>query len=160
MVSCAGDTGHDIGTAIDQGAEFVMNRKPTYICGHSLGGLLAECVCSLTGRPGAAFGPPGPYTPNMFQNLVTGVKHVGVPFKVVVNEFDMIARAMGRISGWEGSHIVKRSRIKWLKFGKGEGFRARHSIARYTEELKKEITNFFLNRIDSGAFVMYIPDDN
>ena len=46
--------------------------KPDYICGHSLGGLLAECVCSETGIAGAAFNAPGPWSPDARNNLTFG----------------------------------------------------------------------------------------
>ena len=51
--------GQPIKEAIDSAVEITLKHKPDFICGHSLGGLIAECVCSETGIPGASFNAPG-----------------------------------------------------------------------------------------------------
>ncbi len=40
-----------------------MSPPPDYITGHSLGGIIAEMVCSMTGIPGASFGAIGAFDP-------------------------------------------------------------------------------------------------
>ena len=53
-------------------AEVVANRlQPDFITGHSLGGLVAEMVCSMTGIKGASFGAIGAFDP--FSRLDEGL---------------------------------------------------------------------------------------
>ena len=52
--------GRPIREAISCAVGDALEQKPDFICGHSLGGLIAECVCGETGIPGATFNAPGP----------------------------------------------------------------------------------------------------
>ncbi|KAG2454952.1 hypothetical protein HYH02_000779 [Chlamydomonas schloesseri] len=55
---------------------------PDFITGHSLGGCIAEVICSRTGCPGAAFNSPGPWSPDPDHCVVDGEKHGGVNFEI------------------------------------------------------------------------------
>lgn len=52
--------GDTIKRAIDLAVQAAIEYKATMICGHSLGGYLAEAVCAQTRLPGASFNAPGP----------------------------------------------------------------------------------------------------
>jgi len=56
--------------------------RPDFICGHSLGAFIAECVCTETGFSGAAFNGPAPYAHKAEDNYVLGDQHHDVPFEV------------------------------------------------------------------------------
>jgi hypothetical protein len=47
----------------DDAKNIALEQNATYITGHSLGGIIAEMVCSLTGIPGASFGAIGAFDP-------------------------------------------------------------------------------------------------
>ena len=49
----------DIMAAVEYVVQGVKQFKPDFVCGHSLGGFLAESVASHTGISGASFGNPG-----------------------------------------------------------------------------------------------------
>eukprot|EP01006_Ploeotia_vitrea_P004895 TRINITY_DN115718_c0_g1_i1.p1 TRINITY_DN115718_c0_g1~~TRINITY_DN115718_c0_g1_i1.p1 ORF type:complete len:236 (-),score=25.25 TRINITY_DN115718_c0_g1_i1:71-778(-) len=92
--------------------ERTQERKPSFVTGHSLGGFLAECVCSHTGIPGAAFCAPGPWASNPKTNC-TGNKYNKVPFEIHQSAkdcFSMICCAGGPNS----SHI---GTPKWHELG-------------------------------------------
>ena len=78
--------------------------KPDFICGHSLGGLIAECVCGETGIPGASFNAPGPWGAAPANNLLTGDKYNGVKFEVHLTINDPIS-SIGSVLGPENSHV-------------------------------------------------------
>jgi hypothetical protein len=50
-------------TMANEAKEIALAEKATYITGHSLGGRIAEMVCSMTGIPGASFGAIGTFDP-------------------------------------------------------------------------------------------------
>ena len=47
----------------NEAREIALAQNATYITGHSLGGIIAEMVCSMTGIPGASFGAIGAFDP-------------------------------------------------------------------------------------------------
>ncbi|PNW84673.1 hypothetical protein CHLRE_03g154100v5 [Chlamydomonas reinhardtii] len=55
---------------------------PDFITGHSLGGCIAEVVCSRTGCRGAAFNSPGPWSSEPDHCVVDGDKHGGAEFEI------------------------------------------------------------------------------
>lgn len=61
-----------------------------YVCGHSLGGFLAECVASLCGEQGVAFNNPGPWH-STWRNL-TGRQRP--PFEVHLTRGDPLRYAL------------------------------------------------------------------
>merc|ERR1712130_666113 len=126
-------SGSAIRTAITHATEVAESVKPDYVTGHSLGGLLAECVTSYTAIPGVAFAAPGPVgTPN----LVDGGKFDGVPFKVIADKKDGVARAGGRITGWQSSHIVASKNIKYVDNGCTTGnLLCAHSMSNYAKSV-------------------------
>ncbi len=50
-------------TMAEEAKEVALAEKPDFIAGHSLGGLLTEMVCSMTGIPGASFAALGAFDP-------------------------------------------------------------------------------------------------
>ena len=84
--------------------EDALNKDPDYICGHSLGGLIAECVCSETGIPGASFNAPGPWSAVTSNNLLTGNKYNVVKFEVHLTRNDPVS-LFGGILGVAVSHV-------------------------------------------------------
>jgi hypothetical protein len=98
--------------ARDQAIDVVRRYRPTWVTGHSLGGILAECAASYTGTKGAVFGAPGPVG---FPNLA-GDNYAGVPFRVIIHSGDP-ARNIGRITGYKYSHIVYSGDVWWLSGG-------------------------------------------
>ena len=96
--------GQPIKEAIDSAVEITLKHKPDFICGHSLGGLIAECVCSETGIPGASFNAPGPWSTIPSNNLLTGNKYNGVKFEVHLTRNDPVS-LFGSYMGPECSHV-------------------------------------------------------
>lgn len=116
MSAAIGNTGA-ITHAIAAARDVARRMRPNYVTGHSLGGLLAECVTSYEGIPGCNFGAPGPW--GSFGNSATtlsGNNFNGVPFRVIMNEHDVIGRAIGGIAGSQSSHINKSSDLWWVNF--------------------------------------------
>ena len=81
-----------------------QKHRPDYICGHSLGGLLAECVCSETGISGASFNAPGPWAATPENNLIEGKQYDGVRFEVHLTRHDPVS-LFGSYLGPECSHV-------------------------------------------------------
>lgn len=119
--------------AIQSARGIASRERPDFVTGHSLGGLLAECVTSYEQIPGANFGSPGPW--GSFGNsatTLTGDAFDGVKFKVVMNSQDMVGRAVGNAGGSQSSHIVKSTNIWWLKY---DAARAGHHFDGYCENV-------------------------
>ena len=74
--------GRPIKEAISSAVEDALEQKPDFICGHSLGGLITECVCGETGIPGASFNAPAPWSSLPLHNLLSGDKYDKVKFEV------------------------------------------------------------------------------
>ena len=98
--------GKPIKEAISSAVEDALEQKPDFICGHSLGGLITECVCSETGIPGASFNAPGPGGTIPANNLLTGDKYKGVKFEVHLTEHDPVS-LFGGMMGVAVSHVGK-----------------------------------------------------
>mmetsp|Transcript_7215 Transcript_7215/g.8228 ORF Transcript_7215/g.8228 Transcript_7215/m.8228 type:complete len:770 (+) Transcript_7215:86-2395(+) len=100
-----------------EAAEIARQLNPTYITGHSLGGFIAQGVCTETGIPGASFGSVGGHDPfsadvTIFQNNY----HHNVPFEVVMNNYDIVARTVSSMEGSECSYITSSCNVRWLWF--------------------------------------------
>ena len=84
--------GGPIRTTIAVAVSIAQDWDPDFICGHSLGGLIAQCVCGETGKPGASFNAPGPWGVIPTNNLLTGNKYDGVKFEVHLTEQDPVSQ--------------------------------------------------------------------
>ena len=96
--------GPTIRTVIGNCVALADAKKPNWLTGHSLGGCLAESVCSETSIGGASFNAPGPYTLTPGKNLVAGGRYHNVPFEVHLTRNDPVSMC-GNISGPDGSHV-------------------------------------------------------
>ena len=104
-----------IRTTIKDAASKAEEHGVNWICGHSLGGVIAECACARTGIGGAAFNSPGPWSPNPLENLVPGDNYRGRPFEIHLTSNDVFSNA-GKGRGPDSSHIGK---PKWHYHGGG-----------------------------------------
>ena len=126
--------GQPIKGAISTAVSVAQQHKPDLICGHSLGGLLAECVCSEMGLSGASFNAPGPWTQTPEHNLLSGDKYNGVQFEVHLTRNDPVS-LFGSYLGPECSHVGS---PVWHK-GVGVGdIVANHRMELLLEELEGE----------------------
>lgn len=100
-----------IQAAVNAAVVAAKTHKPTYVCGHSLGGALAECVCANLGISGAAFNAPGPYSPMQQFCLWTGNKHVNAKFEVHNTHGDPVSSYASKIVGCNKGHVC--SKPKW-----------------------------------------------
>ena len=105
--------------AIGWAVQEATNHEPDFICGHSIGGLIAECVCAHTGLKGAAFNAPGPWAPSG-NNLVDGDNYKNIPFEIHNTKGDVVS-LFGSAAGPKSSHIGK---PKWHKHGGGHAMAA------------------------------------
>merc|ERR1712151_1241040 len=80
-------TGNLIRAAASEAESIAKKYKPDFLSGHSLGGFLAEIVCSHLGIPGASFATSGP----LRSRRLLGKKYGGVKWKAVVNRKDFLA---------------------------------------------------------------------
>ena len=117
-VVIGGSTGI-IREVIGWAVQHTRNNDADFICGHSLGGLIAECVCAHTGIRGAAFNAPGPWAASG-NNLVDGNNYNHVPFEIHNTEGDVVS-LFGSAGGPNSSHIGK---LKWHKHGGGHAMAA------------------------------------
>ena len=104
LIFPGGALGDVIKITIKSAVNMAQRRKPDFICGHSLGGLIAECVCGETGIPGASFNAPGPWGVIPANNLLTGNKYDGVKFEVHLTEQDPVSQ-FGSFMGPNHSHV-------------------------------------------------------
>lgn len=95
-----------IKTVISYASDYTRKFKVNWICGHSLGGLIAECVCSYTGVGGASFNAPGPWSSNAMNNLASGTCYADVPFECHLTKSDFVSY-IGSAGGPDSSHIGK-----------------------------------------------------
>ncbi|KAG2424126.1 hypothetical protein HXX76_014800 [Chlamydomonas incerta] len=65
--------------------------RPTYVTGHSLGGCIAEVVCSRSGCGGASFNAPGPWSPNPATCIADGDRYDGVRFEIHLANGDPVS---------------------------------------------------------------------
>lgn len=85
--------GNLIRQTIDLCTEFAVKHKVNWVCGHSLGGLIAECVCDRTGIGGASFNSPAPWSDDPKLNLAYMGRYSGVPFECHLTKSDPISYA-------------------------------------------------------------------
>ena len=96
--------GRPIKEAISSAVEDALEQKPDFICGHSLGGLITECVCGETGIPGASFNAPAPWSSLPLHNLLSGDKYDKVKFEVHLTKNDIVS-LFGGFPGVSLSHV-------------------------------------------------------
>lgn len=89
---------------IDLCTEYAVKYKVNWVCGHSLGGLIAECVCDRTGIGGASFNSPAPWSDDEKLNLAYMGKYDNVPFECHLTKSDPISYA-GNTSSKCNLHI-------------------------------------------------------
>ncbi len=92
------DGGSYIWMVINLAVEAAKEHKADYVCGHSLGGLLAEFACARLGIKCAKFNGPGPWAANRETNLASGDKYTGVPFEINLTNGDPVSM-MGCMGG-------------------------------------------------------------
>jgi hypothetical protein len=110
----------------DEAVAIANAVSPDYITGHSLGGILAELVCSETGIPGASFAVLGAFDPfskadqesgnTSYNGLVKNSMHQDIAFVVVINNYDL-ASVIASLDGRACSHITSSCNVRWLWFG-------------------------------------------
>ncbi len=113
--------GPTIKRVIDLAVEIALEQKATMVCGHSLGGLIAEVVCTRTGIPGASFNAPGPFG---IINLCNIDKASGVPFECHLTEGDIVSKVGNHIGDpimhyhgkGHGISDLKKELIKGIKY--------------------------------------------
>lgn len=86
-----------------------------YVCGHSLGGALAEMACSFSGTPGACFNAPGPWCAT--HNNLCGDKYDGVRFEVHLTSEDAVSHLAATTQAARCSHLVNSDEVKWHDAG-------------------------------------------
>lgn len=104
LIIPGGLNGQPIRLAIKDAVGIAMNKDPDFICGHSLGGLIAECVCGETGKYGASFNAPGPWGAIPTNNLLTGDKYKEAKFEAHLTSDDLVSN-FGSLAGPEYSHV-------------------------------------------------------
>lgn len=85
-----GRDGGSFRRAIQECVATAEEKMPTWVCGHSLGGCLAECVTSHTGIGGAAFNAPGPWVCIQTRTLYP---HARSPARTRITRMHTIERA-------------------------------------------------------------------
>ena len=94
-----------ITTAIEKGVSVAELLKPDYICGHSLGGFIAEIIASKLSIEGASFNCPGPYSSNEERNLC-GSKFRDLRFEVILTRLDPVSQVcLDKVRTPMNSHI-------------------------------------------------------
>ena len=127
--------GKPIKEAIRSAVEDALEQKPDFICGHSLGGLIAECVCGETGKPGASFNAPGPWGAVPANNLLTGNKYNGVKFEVHLTRNDPVS-LFGGMLGVAISHVGKPI---WRPGVGADDVGANHKMELMLNDLEKDL---------------------
>ena len=113
-----------IRSIISYACEHARANGADFICGHSLGGLIAECVCAHTGLRGAAFNAPGPWAQSG-NSLVDGNSYNNVQFEIHNTKGDVVS-LFGSAGGPDSSHIGKPN---WHSHGGG------HSMAALRQDI-------------------------
>mmetsp|Transcript_25543 Transcript_25543/g.37730 ORF Transcript_25543/g.37730 Transcript_25543/m.37730 type:complete len:254 (+) Transcript_25543:116-877(+) len=96
--------GQYIRSVLEIACSMTQKHGVQWVCGHSLGGAFAECVCSKHGIGGAAFNTWGPYSSSQPYSLLLGNAFTGVPFEVHLTSADPMMQY------WNDRHI---SAPKW-----------------------------------------------
>ena len=81
-----------IRATIKNAAAAARDSGVDWVCGHSLGGFIAECVCARTGIGGASFQAPGPWAPIRRYSYVRGNKYANRPFEVHLTRSDPVSK--------------------------------------------------------------------
>lgn len=102
-----GSGGPYIRECIDEAVQVAKNLTPNWVCGHTIGGVFAECVSSALGISGAAFNTLGPWSPYMNYNILPDLKHQEAKFVIFNTEADPICHL------WGDRHIVHS--VIWTK---------------------------------------------
>mmetsp|Transcript_5382 Transcript_5382/g.8481 ORF Transcript_5382/g.8481 Transcript_5382/m.8481 type:complete len:702 (-) Transcript_5382:184-2289(-) len=125
-------------TMVLEATEIAEQLNPTYITGHSLGGFIAQGVCTETGIPGASFGGIGGHDPGSAETTIfRNNYHHGVRFEVVMNSYDIVARTVASMEGSECSFITSSCNVRWLYFNRMNPFQ-NHSPNNYAMETNQE----------------------
>jgi len=82
--------------AIEVTKELASKHGVDFICGHSLGGGIAEVVCSELGIRGASFNAPGMYSPKKTASLLRAKEHNNVEFECHLTSWDPVSNVGSR----------------------------------------------------------------
>ena len=137
--------GRPIKEAISSAVEDALQQKPDFICGHSLGGLIAECVCGETGIPGASFNAPAPWSSLPLHNLLSGDKYKDTKFEVHLTEHDIVS-LFGGFPGVSLSHV---GHPIWHPGVGADDVMANHKMDLMVEVLEKDFQKFKSNKLIS-----------
>jgi predicted esterase YcpF (UPF0227 family) len=96
-----GSGGPLIRQCINEAIEIAKSSLPQWLCGHTIGGVYAECLCSELGLPGAAFNALGPFSPYQDYNILPSLNHQQAKFVVYNTKADPICHL------WGDRHIVR-----------------------------------------------------
>lgn len=95
-----GSGGPYIRKCIQEAIEIARSVSPNWICGHTIGGVFAECVSSALGTNGAAFNTLGPFSPYQNYNILPALNHQNAKFVVYNTKADPICHL------WGDRHVV------------------------------------------------------
>ncbi|PNW84672.1 hypothetical protein CHLRE_03g154050v5 [Chlamydomonas reinhardtii] len=110
-------------------AESIYHQvRPDFITGHSLGGCIAEVVCSRTGCRGAAFNAPGPWSPVAELNVVDGDKYNDVEFEIHLAVADPVVSLANSSSGGRGHGHIGNENSGAVHWHEGAGVLGTHGI--------------------------------
>mmetsp|Transcript_21741 Transcript_21741/g.22490 ORF Transcript_21741/g.22490 Transcript_21741/m.22490 type:complete len:257 (+) Transcript_21741:73-843(+) len=102
-----GSGGDYIRQCINEAVEIAKLLTPNWVCGHTIGGVYAECISSALGISGAAFNTLGPWSPYVNYNILPDLKHQDAKFVVFNTYADPICHL------WGDRHIV--NSVIWTK---------------------------------------------
>ena len=114
-----------ITSAIQQGLSVAEELKPDYICGHSLGGFLAEIIASKLGIEGASFNCPGPFSTAVDKNLC-GDNFRKLKYEIVLTRLDPVSQiCLDKVRTPMNSHIGTPRFLEGTSHGNNAELRAK-----------------------------------
>lgn len=125
-----GSGGQYIRHCIQEAVDITKSLSPNWVCGHTIGGVFAECVSSALGISGAAFNTLGPWSPYINYNILPDLKHQEAKFIV----FNTIADPICHM--WGDRHIVES--VTWTKH---MGEEISEESNRIFEEMKQKLNS-------------------
>jgi hypothetical protein len=96
-----GSGGPLIRECIAEATAIASSSSPQWVCGHTIGGVYAECVSSALGLNGAGFNTLGPFSPYIDYNILPSLNHQQAKFVIYNTKADPICHL------WGDRHIVR-----------------------------------------------------
>lgn len=96
-----GSGGPYIRQCIEEAIEIARPLCAQWVCGHTIGGVFAQCVSSALGTSGASFNTLGPFSPYINYNILPALNHQNAKFVVYNTKADPICHL------WGDRHIVR-----------------------------------------------------